>query len=174
MNLSIRTNYCIFGIMLFLLSCSGSDSEKTEFDCSKMCDKTLECGNIKESQLQNCKEYCKEYQENGYFENSYMDAMGKCLAKDKCDDIESCVKEIPTSCPPPPDVTKYAETLCDKMIECKATLDTKENCIKKYGNPDNYKCLTQKFIDNTAICIEKVKCETYLTDFLNCQKELFQ
>ncbi|MCX7957522.1 MAG: hypothetical protein N3B13_00550 [Deltaproteobacteria bacterium] len=165
---------CLFIVFAVgVLSCSG-DSEKAEFDCDKLCDKTLECGNIKESQLANCKSYCKDYQNNGYFEQSYMDAMGKCLTEDKCNDIESCVNEIPSQCPPPPDVSKYAETLCDKMIECKATLDTKEACVGKVGKPENYKCLTQKFIDNTTTCIAKIKCETYLTDFLNCQAELLK
>jgi len=158
----------------FLVSFCSDDSQKTEFDCNKLCDKSKECEKIKESQLENCKTYCKKYEDNGYFEQAYMDAMGECLVKDKCEDIASCTSNIPDKCPPPPDVSKYAQTLCDKMIECKATIETKEDCVKKYGVAENYKCFTQKFMDDTTNCISKVNCATYLTDFMNCQNELLK
>ncbi len=164
----------VFWFFILASGCSDSDKKKTEFDCTRLCDKSLECQEIKESQLENCKDYCKKYQENSYFENAYLDAMGVCLAEDKCEDIKSCTKTIAEKCPAPPDVSKYAKTLCNKMIECKATTKTEDECIATLGVPDNYKCLTQKFIDDTEKCISQIKCETYLTDFLNCQQELWK
>jgi hypothetical protein len=73
----------------FLVSFCSDDSQKTEFDCNKLCDKSKGCEKIKESQIENCKTYCKKYEDNGYFEQAYMDAMGECLVKDKCEDIAS-------------------------------------------------------------------------------------
>lgn len=139
-----------------------------------LCDKSLECQKIKQEYLQNCKDYCKKYQDNGYFEPQYMDAMAVCLDNKKCEDIESCTKTIADKCPAPPNVKEYAETLCDKMIECKATTKTQEECISEIGMADKYKCLTQKFIDETKMCISEISCATYLTDFLNCQQELLK
>lgn len=164
----------LFLFSIFIIPACSEDSGSPTFDCNKFCDKSLECQEIKESQLENCKTYCKKYDENQYFEDAYKVEMAKCLTKDKCEDIKSCAQQIQSSCPPPPDISKYVETLCNKMIECNATTDTKEACIQRQNKPDSYKCLTQRFIDDITTCISKVNCATYLTDFLNCQSELLK
>jgi len=134
----------VFFIMFFLISCSES-SEDFKFDCNKLCDKSLECGEIKDSDLQKCKEQCNNLVSKDYFEKVYWQEMEKCLSKESCNDIDECAKNISEQCPPPPDVKDYANVSCDKMIECKATTDTKEVCVKKIEeDADQFRCITRE------------------------------
>lgn len=156
-------------VFLFYLSC---ESEKgTPLDCDKACNKDLECQNIEEKELQDCKDQCKKAVESGYLQTEFLKAIDKCF-NEKCEEIESCQEDASNKCSPP-HTKKLAETLCNKKIECKATTQTKEDCVsEEVSQSDDLKCLTQKFIDALEGCISKVACTSMGEDFIKCVEEM--
>ncbi|MCX7957524.1 MAG: hypothetical protein N3B13_00560 [Deltaproteobacteria bacterium] len=158
--------------MAFVFSCSGDDG--ANLDCDKYCEKAAKCGEMSAEEKESCQKFCNNINNKGYFDSNYLKNLNSCMNNDDCDKVESCVEEAQKKCPSV-DASKYYESMCDKMIECKQTTDSKEKCIENQKKENNdFACMTEKYISDMANCFSKVSCSNYISDMMNCVTLILQ
>jgi hypothetical protein len=154
-------------LAIFVLIECSADSNSSKLDCQKNCETEKKCGNIKEEDVQQCIQFCENMNNKGYFDSDYVKSLNKCLDLNDCNKIEECGKEAKSKCSTP-DISKYLDVYCDKMIECKATTDTKEQCKENVKNETDFTCMNDKYVSDMSSCISVVSCDKYVEGMMNC------
>ncbi len=162
-------------VLVFVFPLSCSDDDNVRLDCNKYCEKATKCDEeMTAEEKSNCNQFCNNLNEKGYFDKNYLKNINECLDNDDCAKIESCVEESQSKCPAI-DGSKYYETICNKMLECKATTKTKEECIEEQKKENNdFSCTTEKYVSDMTDCVSKVSCDKYMEDMMNCMLLIFQ
>lgn len=163
----------VISLISFLIYSCGDESK---VDCTKVCNKEKECGEIKtDEDLNTCITNCKKYM-NAYFQSSFIDQMNKCYDKE-CSEIDNCLNYDASKQCKAPDYKPAVESICDKEVECKKTT-SREECVSNEekgmemarGLFPILNCYTDSYYKDFGECIKSnVSCENYDNDMKNCQ-----
>lgn len=161
----------------------NNNNNNDDFDCDKLCDKSISCNPVQESSKDDCMNGCEGVKE--MLQPDALSAMKSCI--EQCmpgdtDVTDQCIEEIQGACSPPPNLESFAVSICTWMIDCYPEIPAEqkdaavEQCKAQIlgGNEaPMFNCFEESALDALKDCVLAKTCDEKDTAFESCFESEF-